>query len=611
MASTGVPPLKEWPDGVLVAALLALDGLALGGVHIRGPSGPGRDAWMALVSGLLPDGAALRRCPARIDEERLLGGLDLTASLARGQSVLQRGLLSECDGGGIVFAMAECLPTGLGAQIANVLDQDFVQVARDGIDARLPARVWIILADEGHEDEERAPDALIERCAFALDTRGLGALVDHVPTLSQADLATARATLDAVLPVSDDLLEAICETASAFGIASLRPCLHAVRACQTLAALKGRTTATLEDAQIATRLVLAPKATRLPAPAPEEALDDASSEPEPDTSPDPGDGDESQMPDRSSPEPGDPDASASPSTSSTPPSEMLIETVKASLPEGLLQALLNGKLNQPKARPRDGRGSGEAVTSAKRGRPIGSRRGSLRTGQRLHLIDTLRAAAPWQGLRQSQIPTSSAQRRVLVQPQDVRIRRFVEKRETTIIFAVDASGSTAWQRLAEAKGAVQLMLAHAYQTRSYVALVAFRKETADVVLPATRSLARARRLLGDMVGGGGTPLAKGLETALHLALAERKKGRTPRILLLTDGRGNIARDGTPGRPQAERDALGVALQVRLSGIQAVHIDTSTRPRPDSRALAARMGALYAPLPNPRSNDMALLAGLAN
>jgi magnesium chelatase subunit D len=153
------------------------------------------------------------------------------------------------------------------------------------------------------------------------------------------------------------------------------------------------------------------------------------------------------------------------------------------------------------------------------------------------------------------------------------------------------------------------MFAHAYQSRARVALVAFRKESAEVILPPTRSLARARRLLSDMVGGGGTPLAHGLDVALTLALSERAKGRTPRLLVLTDGRANIARDGSASRTQAGEDALAAAAQIRAFGLRAVHIDTSPRPRPGADALARKMGGLYAPLPSPRSGDLAALAGL--
>jgi magnesium chelatase subunit D len=93
-------------------------------------------------------------------------------------------------------------------------------------------------------------------------------------------------------------------------------------------------------------------------------------------------------------------------------------------------------------------------------------------------------------------------------------------------------------------------------------------------------------------------------------LGERKKGRTPKLLLLTDGQANVARDGSPGRPQAGADALIIAGHIAASNIGAVHIDISVRPRPGANALAQRMGAHYAHLPNPRSADLALLASLS-
>ena len=165
------------------------------------------------------------------------------------------------------------------------------------------------------------------------------------------------------------------------------------------------------------------------------------------------------------------------------------------------------------------------------------------------------------------------------------------------IFAVDASGSSALARLAEAKGAVELLLAEAYVKRAQVALVAFRGTTAELLLPPTRSLARARRSLAELPGGGGTPLAAGLHAARELAEAARARGRTPFVVVLTDGRANIAADGSAVRargrrpmPQAAAKAIGAA------GIAAAFVDISARPRPEGAALAAAMGARYLPLP---------------
>ena len=117
-------------------------------------------------------------------------------------------------------------------------------------------------------------------------------------------------------------------------------------------------------------------------------------------------------------------------------------------------------------------------------------------------------------------------RRVQVRSEDFRIVRFRQRRGTTAIFVVDASGSSAMQRLAEVKGAIELLLVDCYVRRDSVALVAFRGEGAEVILPPTRSLARAKRTLAGLPGGGGTPIAHGLEAALALADRIKRQGQT-------------------------------------------------------------------------------------
>jgi magnesium chelatase subunit D len=93
------------------------------------------------------------------------------------------------------------------------------------------------------------------------------------------------------------------------------------------------------------------------------------------------------------------------------------------------------------------------------------------------------------------------------------VSRFKQRRETTTIFVVDASGSAALHRLAEAKGAVELLLADCYVRRDRVAMLAFRGKGAELMLPPTRSLVRAKRSLAGLPGGGGTPLAAGMDAA--------------------------------------------------------------------------------------------------
>ena len=150
--------------------------------------------------------------------------------------------------------------------------------------------------------------------------------------------------------------------------------------------------------------------------------------------------------------------------------------------------------------------------------------------------------------------------------------------------------------LAEAKGAVELLLADCYVRRDRVALIAFRGPGAELLLPPTRSLVRAKRGLAQLPGGGGTPLAAAIDSSLTIADAARRRGETPLVVFLTDGRANVGRDGVGGRTRAREDALQAARSLRVAGFATLVIDTSPRARPDARELAEAMAARYLPLP---------------
>jgi len=194
--------------------------------------------------------------------------------------------------------------------------------------------------------------------------------------------------------------------------------------------------------------------------------------------------------------------------------------------------------------------------------------------------------------------------RLVILPGDLRIRRFEEHTDRVLIFAVDASGSQAVARLAEAKGAVELLLAQAYARRDHVALVTFRGSAAELALPPTRSLVQAKKRLAGLPGGGGTPLALGLKCAFEAAQQARARGMTPALALLTDGRANIGLDGSPGRAQAGEDAQRMARLLAASGTRAVVIDTALRPQPALRTLAAALGGDSIALPRAGAAQLA-------
>ena len=536
-----------------VAALLATDPTGLGGVSLRAFAGPARDAWLAMLRELLPHGTPVRRVPLNTADERLLGGLDLAATLRAGRTVADRGILAQADGGVVLLAMAERLSEATAARLGTVLDTGEVALARDGTAGRFASRIAVVALDEGMADDERPPAALLDRLAFLLDLDAFGPPL-HTP----GDVVAARALLPRV-EASDAIIETLSATALALGIRSVRAAMLAVRAARCCAALDGREAVSAEDATLAAQLVLAPRATQLPAQSPEADGPDEQDAPTP---PDQ-DGQTPEM------------------------SDVVLAAAKAAIPPGLLAQLALARASRVASSGK----SGASRAGARRGRPIGSRRGELRFGARLDVVATLRAAAPWQAIR-----CAPHVRRIEIRPEDFRVTRFEQRSETTVIFVVDASGSSALNRLAEAKGAVELLLADCYARRDQVALLAFRGGAASLLLPPTHSLVRAKRSLAELAGGGGTPLAAAVDAAGTLADAVRRRGPTPLVILLTDGRANVARDGTPGRARAADEAGQAARIFRAGAFTALLIDTSPKPQPQARTLAVEMGGTYLPLP---------------
>jgi magnesium chelatase subunit D len=167
----------------------------------------------------------------------------------------------------------------------------------------------------------------------------------------------------------------------------------------------------------------------------------------------------------------------------------------------------------------------------------------------LHVLATLRAAAPKQKLR-----GAKAQGRIAIRAEDFHVHRYQQHSSSCLILALDASGSAALQRLAEAKGAVELLLQQSYARRDSVCIVAFRGAHAQLLLPMTRSLVRAKRAMTGLPGGGGTPLALALKMACEQAAQLHRQGVTPILVVLSDGRANVTLQGLGGRAQAQADA---------------------------------------------------------
>ena len=539
-----------WLRAATALNLLAVDPVGLGGLWLRARSGPVRDR---LIAGLQALPLPLRKIHPTLTDEQLFGGVAVSATLAAGTVVETKGIIGQPSA--LILTMAERAEANLAGKLALALDDHTCHS--------------LILLDEGDGDEEQAPPALRDRVALHIDATHIAWQDTTDVALPKADIDAARARLDTI-QASDTVLKYLTQFAQELGIDSLRTPILAVRTARVHCALFGGDEIDADDLRAAVQLVYAPRATRMPEPEPQP--EDNTPPPPPDTNE--GDqGDESETP-----------------NDFQIPEEVLLEAVKATLPADLLAHLAK---QESKSKTPAGAGSGDKKKGNRRGRPLPSRPGRLDGTSRIDLIATLRSAAPWQPLRRQQQPEKTG---LLIRPSDIRLKRYAEQSDRLLIFCVDASGSAAVSRLGEAKGAIELLLADAYASRDHVALISFRGTEAEILLPPTRSLVQTKRRLSALPGGGGTPLASGLQSALTLAQQSASKGLTPTVILLTDGRANIALDGTANSAQAGADATQMARALRAQNIAALVIDMSNRPQPALQDLGRALDAPYVALP---------------
>jgi magnesium chelatase subunit D len=563
--------ISPWADAEWAAALITLTGETLGGVHLRSPPGPVRDYWLERVKQLSRQDP-IRKIPANIPEGRLLGGIDLGATLQHGKPIAETGMLGECHGQIVIAAMAERLPRNTVHHLCSALDHGAITLARDGIEAETPARIALIASDEGTE-EESAHAALIDRLGIALDMTTLGIHDVDDEIFRRRDIERAIDTLSHVT-MDEEHLTALATLTASLGIDSPRPTLSAAKVARASAALRRSKTVDEEDVARALRLCLIPRAQQLP--------EIAEPPPEPEPEPEPEQTDDAEPP----PAPEQP----------PPDEERLLEAALAQLPAGLLEQL---QTRATRLRQSSTGNSGDQHRHQNRGRPTGVFRGDHRRGGRVNILATLRAAAPWQPLRRREQNERAGQtppRHLQIRRDDIHLTRFQQRRETLTLFVVDASGSAALQRLAEAKGAVELLLADCYVRRDQVALIAFRDEQAELLLPPTRSLVRAKKLLAALPGGGATPMAAALDLTRDMAERAGKEGTTMQYVILTDGAANVARDGTRSREAGTADALAAARMLAMSPSSGLVIDTAQRPQPRARELADTLRGTYLALP---------------
>ncbi len=595
--------------------LLAVDP-SLGGVVIPSAVGSGKSTLARAFADILPDGTPFIELPLNVTEDRLIGGVDLEATLATGQRVVQHGVLSKAHKGVLYVDSLSLLDSSAVSHVMDAMSRGAVIVEREGLSEVHPADFMLVGTYDPSDGEVRM--GLLDRIGIIVpfatqnDYRARKKIVSTVLGTRDSEdtndeLRMLRGLIEAArvqLPnvsMTQEQIKGLIQTAISLGVEGNRVDIFTIRCAIASAALAQRTEVDDEDLKLAVKLVLVPRATRMPEREATEEEMQAPDEPPPQEEPADEAEDENAPPDES-------DADADEEQEETPDmiEELMMDAMETELPDNILNISLASK-KKAKSGSR-----GEALNN-RRGRFVRAQEGEMKSGK-VALIPTLISAAPWQKNRKEEKAKKGIKTGALViNKEDVKIKKFRDKSGTLFIFMVDASGSMALNRMRQAKGAVASLLQNAYVHRDQVALISFRGKQAQVLLPPSQSVDRAKRELDVLPTGGGTPLASALITAWETAKQARTKGISQiMFVLITDGRGNIPLKAAyePDAEKAPKEELekeieAIALTIQADGVASIVVDTQMNylSRGEAPKLAQKLGGRYFYLPNAKAEQI--------
>ena len=550
-------------------------------VLIRGGTGSAKSTLCRSLAGI--SDKRVINVPLNVTEEQLFGGMDLEATIKEGRPIVQKGILSRADGNVLYVDDVNLLDQNLLAGLLDCVIQGRVILEREGISSEYTCDT-LLIATMNPSDNDISPHLLdrFDICAyirpaeeekeeilrmnmeFSDDPDGFISRFAEDDRKVYDKVARARKLLKYV-QISDDLMQVSVELVAKVNADGFRGDIAMIRTACALAALDNREDVTRQDVEDAAMICLPHRRNYGPPPPEPEEPPEEEQEEEP---PQDDDQDDQDKP----PEEEDQQEDDDQQEDETPPPDLpdisqLLEDMMFEIGE---EFRVIDYLNDGTRRIR--------TTSSKKGRrQIVESSDSTGRYARSRMTDdvrdiafdaTIRAAAPHQKARQHEGLAVS------IHKDDIREKVRERRAGCTILFLVDASGSLGVRkRMVAVKGAILSMLKDSYVRRDRVGLMAFRRDSAELILPPTRSVEYSYKKLEDLPTGGRTPLAEALLTVddFMTSYSRTHQGELCYIVVITDGRANVPlKEGE----DANKEVLELARKMSIPQVRWIVIDAS-------------------------------------